>query len=131
MIPARLPPMRPRRTPSAHTPTFTPMSTYVTYGVAPSRSFRPGMTRERALRPLDWATLRDAPGAASLSGRAEDVVASGDGSTLASLTGGTSTTAVTILDAASGKVRSRYQVRSSRGAAALSFDGSRLALEED
>jgi len=112
---------------SAATPARTPLAA----SSARSLYRLDSQTTTWRLTPLDWATLRDTAGAASLSGKAEDVVASGDGSTLAALTGGTSTTAVRILDAASGAVRSRYEVRSSRGTAALSFDGSRLALEED
>jgi DNA-binding beta-propeller fold protein YncE len=56
-------------------------------------------------------------------------VASADGSTLASLKAGTSTS-VAIIDAASGTVRTRYRVDSSLGRANLSADGSRLAVAD-
>src|SRR5205807_4590868 len=76
--------------------TATPARTPLAASSARSLYLLDSQTTSWRLTPLDWATLRDIPGAASLGGRAEEVVASGDGSTLASLTGGTSTTAVTI-----------------------------------
>jgi hypothetical protein len=79
------------------------------------------------LTRLDWSTLRDLS-STTLKGEGM-VVASADGSTLASLKGRGST-AVAIIDAASGAVRRRYQVDSSLGRAQLSADGSKLALAD-
>ena len=80
------------------------------------------------LTRVDWSTLRDLPTPANLRGDGY-MVASADGSTLAELKAGSSI-AVTIVDAATGTVRSRYHVNSTSGAAQLSADGSKLALAD-
>src|SRR5437773_748469 len=65
------------------------------------------------LTRLDWTTLRDVSTPTGLRGSGQ-LVASADGSTLADLQAGRSV-AVTIIDAATGAVRRRYNVDSSAG----------------